>query len=367
MPGITNLMLVGGHRRDGGTADVIPDSITDPVITTDGTPAVGETITVSNGSWTGAPTSFTYSWRRGATTVGGNSPSYTLQAADAGQSILCVVTASNEFGSGSAQSNAISVVAGSGTLLFSDGFEHAADSLRSNFVPPWAGLVRSFADRIQTQTSSEAGFSPRVGTYSVKVTANNSDTNSGAWTGDTSIGQRPPTNNPRAQFEGPLNLFFTGDEIYLGFSFRYPSSTPTVNTWGLCWQVHGPDSNGTYQGSPNYELTTTAGTLKLVSNATSTGQPIWNGPAIPKDQWLDFTLRIFWSKSTSGYVEVWYGGVKQTLVNGTQRVTHQNVKSSQVSIKPYITNYRAVNATPGDVTYYFDSYKIGSSFAIVQP
>jgi hypothetical protein len=74
--------------------------------TISGTPKVGQTLTLSNGTWNGAtPMTFTYVWDRcdssgkncdviaGATTL-----TYTLTAADAGHVILAGVVAKNAYG-----------------------------------------------------------------------------------------------------------------------------------------------------------------------------------------------------------------------------------------------------------------------------
>jgi surface protein len=74
-----------------------------------GAAVVGNTLTTDDGTWTGSPTSYTYQWKRGATNIGTNANTYTLVAADAGQSITCVVTATNGAGSTPATSNAVQV------------------------------------------------------------------------------------------------------------------------------------------------------------------------------------------------------------------------------------------------------------------
>ena len=70
-----------------------------------GTAVVGNALTTTNGTWTNSPTSYAYQWKRGATNIGTNANSYTLVNADAGQSITCVVTATNAVGSANATSN----------------------------------------------------------------------------------------------------------------------------------------------------------------------------------------------------------------------------------------------------------------------
>ena len=91
-----------------------PVSTKAPVIT--GTPEQGDTLSVSNGTWSNGPTGFSYSWeecRSGTCSPipGASSGSYTLSAADIGLTIVCVVTASGPGGSTSANSNRTAAVA----------------------------------------------------------------------------------------------------------------------------------------------------------------------------------------------------------------------------------------------------------------
>jgi alpha-tubulin suppressor-like RCC1 family protein len=81
-----------------------------PVIT--GTAEVGQTLSVSNGTWTGTPTpTFTYQWQRVTTNISGaTSSTYVLVAADAGSTIRCVVTATNVAGSANATTANTAVV-----------------------------------------------------------------------------------------------------------------------------------------------------------------------------------------------------------------------------------------------------------------
>ena len=74
-----------------------------------GVAIVGDILTTDDGSWTGSPTSYAYQWKRGATNIGTNANTYTLVNADAGQSITCVVTATNGAGSTPETSNAVQI------------------------------------------------------------------------------------------------------------------------------------------------------------------------------------------------------------------------------------------------------------------
>lgn len=74
-----------------------------------GTGTVGQTLSVTTGTWQYSPT-FTYQWQRGGAAIGGAiAATYVLVAADSGASVSCQVTATNAAGSASASSNAIPV------------------------------------------------------------------------------------------------------------------------------------------------------------------------------------------------------------------------------------------------------------------
>jgi hypothetical protein len=82
-----------------------------------GTAQQGQTLNVSNGSWTGNPTSFAYKWEdcnsSGASCTiisGATGNNYTLTASDVGSTIRAIVTATNAGGSNSATSAQTGVV-----------------------------------------------------------------------------------------------------------------------------------------------------------------------------------------------------------------------------------------------------------------
>jgi hypothetical protein len=95
-----------------------PVNTTAPAVT--GTAKVGQTLTVSNGTWSGSPTSFAYQWQRCTSSsscteiTGATNQTYKIVSADAGRTLRAVVTAKNADGSSTANSNQTSVVAASG-------------------------------------------------------------------------------------------------------------------------------------------------------------------------------------------------------------------------------------------------------------
>lgn len=93
-----------------GTLSPAPPVNTSPPVAS-GTPAPGQTLSCSNGSWTGyPPPTFTYQWLRDGTPIDGASTgAYEVQAADQDHGLACQVTASNSAGSESATSNTLQV------------------------------------------------------------------------------------------------------------------------------------------------------------------------------------------------------------------------------------------------------------------
>lgn len=90
-------------------AQVIPPQNTAAPVAS-GTGTVGQTLSVTNGTWSYSPTSYGYQWMRGGSAISGaTSSTYLLAAADSGTSVSCMVTATNPAGSASMSSNAIAV------------------------------------------------------------------------------------------------------------------------------------------------------------------------------------------------------------------------------------------------------------------
>lgn len=88
-----------------------PTNTVAPAIT--GTPTSGQTLTISNGTWTGTAT-ITYArqwYRDGVAISGATNTTYVLVAGDVGKTITGIVTASNGLGSTSKVSNSVGPIA----------------------------------------------------------------------------------------------------------------------------------------------------------------------------------------------------------------------------------------------------------------
>jgi Carboxypeptidase regulatory-like domain len=129
---------------DAAMVRVEPASKVAPVAS--GTPTVGQTLSCSSGSWTGIGTlTYAYKWlRNGAAIAGASANTYTVQTADQGTGLACVVTATNEIEkevsrSISATSNTLMVPL---PLVTSPPAPHSRVTLSSTKLAVSGGIVR---------------------------------------------------------------------------------------------------------------------------------------------------------------------------------------------------------------------------------
>lgn len=113
--GLTLARIVGETGAAQSTTPTPPVNVVAPLVT--GTPTEGELLTSTSGTWTGTlPISYAYQWYRtsglGSTPIGGATAStYTLTAAEVGEDVWCVVTATNAAGSADESSNNVGPIA----------------------------------------------------------------------------------------------------------------------------------------------------------------------------------------------------------------------------------------------------------------
>jgi len=135
--------------------DLAPTFVSAPAIT--GTAKSGQTLSVSNGTWGNRPTSYTYQWRRSASSVSGfvdiegaTSATYVVDVGDAGYFINAVVSSANSGG----------VADRSGTAAAT---AQATEMLPTSSVVP---VVTGIAQIAQTLSVSTGSWSSSALTFS---------------------------------------------------------------------------------------------------------------------------------------------------------------------------------------------------------
>ena len=189
-----------------------------------GTAVVGNALTTTNGTWTNSPTSYAYQWKRGATNIGTNANSYTLVNADAGQSITCVVTATNAVGSTPATSNALTI--------------------QNFFTTEWTTTASS--------ESIELPYLDVVGTYSGTINWGDSNTSANSYANRTHT----------YATAGTYTIVISGDVIGWDFSGIFGSTYITsVVHWGQL--QFGFGGTGYFSDCPNLDLSSVSDVLDL--------------------------------------------------------------------------------------------------------
>lgn len=95
----------------GGSYGSAPVNTVAPVVS--GTATIGQTLSTTNGTWIGAPApTFTYQWQRSTVDISGaTSATYLLVRADVGNTIRCVVKATNSIAPSGVTANSNSTAA----------------------------------------------------------------------------------------------------------------------------------------------------------------------------------------------------------------------------------------------------------------
>jgi hypothetical protein len=260
-----------------------PAMSTAPIIT--GLAQTGETLTTSNGTWTGTPSSYSYQWQRAATSGGvysniasATNSTYVVSDTDAGYFIKSAVVATNGVGSSSAAlssetaavtdiapiNRAIPVITGTartGSTLTSSSGTWASSPTSYSYQWQRAGTSGGVYSNIASATSSTYVVSDSDVGYFVKVSVvatNGVGSSSAVLSAETAtVTDIAPTNTAIPVITGVAR---TGETLTASRG-SWTSAPSGSTTYTYQWK-RATTSGGTYSNigsatSRTYELTDT--------------------------------------------------------------------------------------------------------------
>ena len=321
------------------TAYSAPSNTVAPAVS--GTATVGQTLSTTNGTWIGSsPITYTYQWQRSEFNIGGaTSSTYTLVAADAENTIRCVVTGTNIYGNASANSNSTSNVAAivpgaptigtattisltSATVAFTAPASNGGAIIQSYTATSTPGSLTGTVTQSGSGTITVSGLTTGT-SYTFTVTATNI----------VGTGSPSAASNSITTYTVPVNTVapaISGTQSYesvLSCSTGTWTGTPTP-TYTYQWQRNG--GNISLATSNTYTLTAfdvfnviscivtgtnPYGTASANSNNTSSIQPI--APGEPT------SIIAYTNGSTGAYVEF-----TAPINNGGTTITSYTATSS---------------------------------------
>ncbi|QQR91486.1 MAG: heparin lyase I family protein [Myxococcales bacterium] len=165
------------------------------------------------------------------------------------------------------------------------------------------------------------------------------------------------------------------NDLYFGFRSFVSQGTyfrASSSNSGNILQFKGDSSCG----GPVVGLTVKDDHLTLrteLDNAYDSGNRIWQGPLIEdyKGAWHEFVIHVHFSKNENeGMVEIWYDGIKQTMINGDQSINVATMcpDDQYVRLKMGLYSLDLDDAQAGTEAYHWiESPRIGQSFSAVVP
>jgi hypothetical protein len=256
---------------------VAPTNSVAPVIS--GTAVVGQVLTTTDGTWDGIPTpTFAYQWKRGATNIGTNATTYTLVAADAGNTsnITCVVTATNAGGSANATSNQIAQILTVRTNSFLTASAISDATIRGGLNTFDIGLISNSLDTKMVAVYPMVGGTASTHKFNF-MNAVDSDaafrlTFSGTWTHTSSGAKGNGVNNYARTFCVPSSTarsaygVYTTEQIDTGVKAVMAQGSAAGGYMSPSLGVLGVRGSGTLTGYPS----TTKGMIMGFDIDTST-------------------------------------------------------------------------------------------------
>ena len=274
-----------------------------PVIS--GTAEQGDTLTATNGSWSGSPISYSYQWLDCDTSgsnctviAGATLSSYVLTSGDVGDTIRAVVTASNAGGSGSASSAQSAVVTTAVSIV-----QPVGDPLGR----AWTEV---FDDEFNGTSIDKSRWVALNGWGNNNVTSNAKNCSESGGNLILALpGDGTGCDLYSSQKDGAganAHDLLVGDYLEARIWFPGPGSSPTstLDNWPAFWAY---DGSGNWLAGEN-DIAEALGHMEF--NYHSTGQ---NSTASPPGNWGN-SWHVYGIYRSATQVQVFYDGVLvQTL------------------------------------------------------
>ena len=127
--------------------------------------------------------------------------------------------------------------------------------------------------------------------------------------------------------------------------------------------------------SGHNDATGDSDSFQIANNAATSAQKNgWSGAwyhvsPLVYDQWVCFTIHVYWSTGSTGYFEVYENGKLVTLTGLSYTFSGTRASGPNYGVQNQMDSefdvYRDPQIFPN--LMYFDSLKIGDTYAVVQP
>ncbi|MFB6454559.1 heparin lyase I family protein [Chitinophaga sp. Hz27] len=172
-----------------------------------------------------------------------------------------------------------------------------------------------------------------------------------------------PAGSHRTEGHGAKNFQAAeGDDIYIGWRSKLIIPANQNTNAVFQWKAFG-STQPMLQNYPIVLSTNSSNVFHLMHYAPGKiGTEVWNTP-LSSGVWNSMVMHLKVSRDSSiGFIEFWYNGVKQTLVNGTQRYYGRTLDADYCDPK-----FGVYGGDPADITNYVQGIKIASTYAEADP
>jgi hypothetical protein len=253
----------------------------------------------------------------------------------------------------------------------------AAPRVRADFetgdLSQWQGRFTPVSLGTGTADITVVRSPVKQGNYAARVGARTEE-QTGAQQG-TSRSELVRSTNVTGNKGFPVNLTSNSTELWTRWSMYIPSSTVsqlptdcTVGADGCGITIQQQGSSGPFElngiFSLQHNMTVHYGDSDMVDPPY---EPFWKSPTLQPDQWYTFMIRKRYSKTDTGFIEIYLNGVQQQLcANAACSSTVPRITGR--TIHPDATGYRlqtglyyndAIDATGHKhPVYYIDDFKV---------